>query len=335
MTVRNIENDGFVINGEIETVIEGTSLESMAKSAGLAIIEITTYLSRIKPDVLLVVGDRYDMLPAVITASYLNIPIAHIQGGEKTGSIDEAIRHAVTKFAHLHFPATEKGKDFIIQMNEKTNRVYVTGCPSIDLILKIKKINKRKLITMPPLPSTTGGKSPAADKDYLLLIQHPVTTEAEDSYRQMTETLKAVHQLNIQTILIFPNLDAGSDNMITAIRRFLNAHHTSSIFCYKHIPIDIYINLLRNASCIIGNSSSGIRESCYFGTPCVNVGTRQKDREQGRNVINIGHSHEKIYEAIIKQLKLKRYPIEHIYGEGKAGEKIADIIYTNNIEIQK
>ena len=230
MTVDEIENDEFIINGKIQTVIEGTSLEAMAKSAGLSIIELTTYFSRLKPDVLLVVGDRYDMLPAVITASYLNIPIAHIQGGEKTGSVDEAIRHAVTKFSHLHFPATEKGKEFIIQMNEKANRVYVTGCPSIDLILRIDKIDNNKLFRMSPMPSTTGRKSLDADKEFLLLIQHPVTTESEDSYNQMVETLKAVHQLNIQTILIYPNLDAGSDNMITAIRRFLNTHNSNSIF---------------------------------------------------------------------------------------------------------
>jgi UDP-hydrolysing UDP-N-acetyl-D-glucosamine 2-epimerase len=335
MTVTDIENDEFAINEKIQNVVEGSTPEAMAKSAGLAIIELTTCFSRIQPDILLVVGDRYDMLPAVVAASYLNIPIAHIQGGEKTGSIDESIRHVVTKFAHLHFPATERSKDLIIQMDEKPHRVFVTGCPSIDTILQIAPVDRKALFETPPIPSKLGTKSPSWDQDYILLIQHPNTTEYDQCYDQMLATLTAIHKIGLQTLLIYPNLDAGSDKMVAAIRRFMLKNECDYLFCFKHVPMDTFINLLRYASCIVGNSSSGIRESCYFGTPCLNIGTRQNNREHGSNVINTDHDSEEIYRAIKKQLEIKRYPVEHVYGDGNAGPLIADILYRTDIKIQK
>jgi len=335
MTVTDIEQDGFVISEKIQTVLEGSTPETMAKSTGIAIIELTTCLARINPDVLLVVGDRFDMLPAVVTASYLNIPVAHIQGGEKTGSIDESIRHVVTKFAHLHFPATERSKALIIQMGEKPSRVFVTGCPSIDCILQVAPVDKKTLFETPPIPSKLGVKSPSADEDYLLLIQHPNTTEYDQCYDQMLATLTAIHRIKMQTLLIYPNLDAGSDMMVAAIRRFMLKHDGEYLFCYKHIPMDIYLNLLRYAACIVGNSSSGIREACYFGIPCVNIGTRQNNREQGNNVVNTGHDPDEICRAIQRQLEIKRYPVEYVYGDGNAGPMIADILYRNDIKIQK
>jgi len=335
MTVNDIENDQFVINEKIHNVVEGSTPAAMAKSAGLAIIELTTCFSRIQPDVLLVVGDRYDMLPAVVAASYLNIPIAHIQGGEKTGSIDESIRHVVTKFAHLHFPATEQSKDLIIKMDEKPHRVFVTGCPSIDTILRITPTDRKVLFETPPIPSKLGARSPSADQDYILLIQHPNTTEYDQCYDQMIATLTAIHRIRLQTLLIYPNLDAGSDSMVAAIRRFMMKYECDYLFCFKHVPMETFINLLRYASCIVGNSSSGIRESCYFGIPCVNIGTRQKNREHGSNVINTGHDSEEIYQAIKKQLEIKRYPVEYVYGDGNAGTLIADILSQSDIKIQK
>jgi UDP-hydrolysing UDP-N-acetyl-D-glucosamine 2-epimerase len=335
MTVADIERDGFVINEKIQNVVEGSTPEAMAKSTGLAIIELTTCFSRLQPDVLLVVGDRYDMLPAVVAASYLNIPIAHIQGGEKTGSIDESIRHVVTKFAHLHFPATERSKDLIIKMDEKPNRVFVTGCPSIDTILKIAPMDRQTLFENPPIPSKLGVKSPSAYQDYILLIQHPNTTEYDECYDQMLATLAAIHKIRLQTLLIYPNLDAGSDRMVAAIRRFMLKNECDYLFCFKHVPMNTFINLLRHASCIVGNSSSGIRESCYFGIPCVNIGTRQNNREHGSNVINTSHDSEEIYQAIKKQLTIKKYPVEHVYGDGHASTLIADILYRSDIKVQK
>lgn len=335
MTVTDIEDDGFEITEKIQAVIEGTTLEAMAKSAGLAIIELTTCFSNIKPDILLVVGDRYDMLPAVISSSYLNIPIAHVQGGEKTGSIDESIRHVVTKFSHLHFPATENGRDFIIQMGENPDNVIVTGCPAIDVILDVKEVDKQALFEMPPIPAKIGQNSPVASEDYFLFIQHPITTETADSGEQIVETLKALEKYNMQTLLIYPNLDAGSDRMITSLRRYIISSDAQNLFCYKHFSIEMFVNLLRNATCIIGNSSAGIRESCYFGTPCVNIGTRQKNREHGHNVMTVPNTRKDIENAIDEQLKKGKYEPEHIYGNGNSGVKIAEALFNIDVKAQK
>ena len=335
MTVTDIENDEFVINEKIQNVVEGSTPEAMAKSAGLAIIELTTCFSRIQPDILLVVGDRYDMLPAVVAASYLNIPIAHIQGGEKTGSIDESIRHVVTKFAHLHFPATEKSKDLIIQMDEKPHRVFVTGCPSIDTILQIAPVDRKALFETPPIPSKLGTKSPSWDQDYILLIQHPNTTEYDQCYDQMLATLTAIHKIGLQTLLIYPNLDAGSDRMVAAIRRFMLKHecdYLSVLNIFPWTPSLIFCVMLRVLWAI---PAVELENPAISALLAVNIGTRQNNREQGSNVINTGHDSEEIYRAIKKQLEIKRYPVEHVYGDGNAGPLIADILYRTDIKIQK
>ncbi|MGE4505771.1 MAG: UDP-N-acetylglucosamine 2-epimerase [Desulfovibrionaceae bacterium] len=335
-TLRDIERDGFTIAEKVATVLEGTSPETMAKSAGLSIIELTTCFKRLAPDVLLVIGDRYDMFPAVLTASYLNIPIAHIQGGEKTGTIDESIRHAATKFSHLHFPATEQGREFIIRMGEDPERVFMTGCPSIDVLLRVPVLDRETLFTMPPLPATIRSDAPVADQPYILCIQHPVTTEYGDSYQQMYATLEALHRLKTQVLLVYPNLDAGSDDMIAAIRHFeLRNKDSAWLHCYKHIPMDVFVNLMRHASCMVGNSSAGIRESCYFGLPTVNVGTRQNNRTRGENVVNVGHEAEAIERAVRTQIEHGPYTVEHVYGSGSAGTKIADLLSRVDVKVQK
>jgi UDP-hydrolysing UDP-N-acetyl-D-glucosamine 2-epimerase len=333
-TVTEIERDGFAIEERIYTVIEGENLETMAKTAGLTVIELTTVFSNLKPDVLLVVGDRHDLLPAVLTASYLNIPIAHIQGGERTGSIDEAIRHVVTKFAHIHFPATQGARDLIVQMGEPSESVFVTGCPAIDLLLRepnrpIDEIFSNPFIRMP------GTGFPNPEQDFLLLIQHPVTTEYDAAYAQMTETLLAIDDLGMQTILIYPNLDAGSSAMVAAIRHHQTKLEAPNLGCYKHIPKELFFQLLRLARCVVGNSSAGIRESCYFGTPVVNIGTRQNNRENGSNVITVPHDREAIREGIRRQCAHGPYPVEKVYGSGNAGSRIAEILVSANLKAQK
>jgi len=336
MTITEIERDGFPIVDRVYTVIEGSSLESMSKSAGLAIIELTKSFTQIKPDMLVVIGDRYDMLPAVITAAYLNIRVAHIQGGEKSGTIDESIRHAVSKLSHLHFPATPDGKELLIQMGEEPSRVFVTGCPSIDILLNVPEIDKKTLFSMSPIPSKRGRFAPDHTKDYIMCVQHPVTTEYADSYDQMTQTLEALRQAQLQTILIYPNLDAGSNQMVKALQHFSLKYKTDDwLFCYKHIPTDIFINLMRYAVCLVGNSSSGIRESCYLGLPTLNIGTRQKNRVRGKNVIDIEHSADKILQTIRSQIYTGRYPVEHLYGDGCAGSRIADLLASVVVEVQK
>jgi UDP-hydrolysing UDP-N-acetyl-D-glucosamine 2-epimerase len=333
-SINDIEKDGFKVHEKIYTVIEGENPITMSKSTGLSIIEMTTYLNNLRPDFLLIVGDRYDLIPAVIAASYMNIPIAHIQGGEMTGSIDEVIRHAVTKFAHLHFPSTERSREIIIRMGEDPKRVFRVGCPSIDLLLRINPGTQRELFNTPSIvPKVRRKLKP--DQPFLLVIQHPVTTEYEQSYHQIEETLFALHEIKIQTIMIYPNLDAGSDLIVTAIRRFCARNEPEYLFLYKHFEFETFARLLYHTSCIVGNSSAGIRESCYWGTPSVNIGTRQNNRERGKNVIQVGYNRHEIKEAILHQLRTGRYPRENIYGDGKAGERIVDILSSYKVKIQK
>lgn len=334
MTVRDIEEDGFMIDERIYTVIDGGTLETMTKSTGLAIIELSTYFSRIKPDLLLVIGDRYDLLPAVVCAALQNIPIAHIQGGERTGTIDESIRHVVTKFSHLHFPATEGSRDFIIQLGEKPENVIVSGCPAIDLLLESEVMSRATLFEK-LAERTKMGSLPDPHSDYLLLVQHPVTTEHSEAYDQMMETLMAIHRLKKQTIMMAPNIDTGSDPMSAAIRKVKNDFDSSYLYSYRHMPIDIFFNLMRHASCMIGNSSAGIRESGYFGTPVLNIGSRQKNREYGKNVMNVGCNRIEIEKGIRAQLEHGPYPVEQIYGTGRAGEMIAEKLHSMSVKSQK
>ncbi len=333
-TVCDIEADGFSVDERIFTVIEGGTLETMSKSIGLAIIELSTYFARAKPDMLLVIGDRYDLLPAVISAAMQNIPIGHIQGGERTGTIDESIRHVVTKFSHVHFPANKSSRDFILQMGEKPDHVFDVGCPAIDLLLSSPQMTRDELFATEEVRAKIG-KSPIPANDYLLLIQHPVTTENHDSFDQMMATLEAVHALNMQTILISPNIDPGSDPMVAAIRAFQYKYENHQLFTYRHMPLDLFFNLLNHAACMVGNSSAGIRESSYFGTPCVNIGSRQKNRDYGSNVMNVGHDKKSIEQAIAKQIAHGKYDIEYIYGKGDAGQKIANIIASMTVSTQK
>lgn len=335
LTKCNIQKDGFPIHEEIYTVVEGENPVAMGKSAGLSIVELTTCFTNLKPDYLVIVGDRYDVLPAVITASYLNIPVAHIQGGEITGSIDEVIRHVVTKFSHLHFPATKKAKEVIISMGEHPDRVFTVGCPSIDLLLETKNISKKELFLDEDFKENDRKKLNPS-KPFLLVIQHPVTTEYEKSYSQIIETLKALYQLKIQTVMLYPNLDAGSDYIVQGITRF-NSKYSMDKFLVlrKHFSMDQFFNLLKHADCIVGNSSAGIRESCYFGTPAVNIGTRQNFRERGSNVVQVDYNSGQIIQAINKQLKHGKYSPEYVYGNGKSGGKIADVLAKVEVPIQK
>ena len=335
LTKRDIEADGFPIYEEIYTVVEGENPVAMGKSAGLAIVELTTCLNNIKPDYLVVVGDRYDVLPAVIAASYVNIPVAHIQGGEITGSIDEVVRHAVTKFAHIHFPATEKAKEVILRMGEHPDRVFTVGCPSIDLLLSAEALSKKELFCDKGFREKDQMKLDP-EKPFLLVVQHPVTTEYEQSCFQITETLKAVEELKMQAIMIYPNLDAGSDYIVQGITRFVSSHDVDDfLILRKHFSMEQFFNLLRTADCVVGNSSAGIRESCYFGTPAVNIGTRQNFRQRGLNVIQVDYNADQIVRAVRDQLTHGKYSPEYIYGDGHSGQRIAGILAAEEVAIQK
>lgn len=328
-----IEKDGFPIDARVYMVIEGESPTTMAKSTGLAIIELATIFENLKPDIVLTVADRYETLATAVASSYMNIPLAHTQGGEVTGSIDESVRHAITKLAHIHFPATEMSRKRLLQMGEDPSSIFTVGCPSIDAICSLDlSLSQRFFETY-----SKKGVGSAIDftKPYLVVLQHPVTTEYGRSAAQIKETLEAIFELEMQTVWLWPNIDAGSDDISKAIRTFREQKKPDFIHFYINFPVEDYAVLINNCACIVGNSSSGIREGSFLGIPCVNIGSRQKDRERGNNVIDVDCNKELILSAIKKQLKKGRYDPNYLYGSGEASDKIANILASCDIQNQK
>lgn len=327
-TIEVIKKDGFRVNAMARTVAAGEDLISMAKSVGLCALEIPTLLNLYKPDMVLVSGDRFDILGVAVSTAFMNIPLVHIEGGEVTGAIDESVRHAITKFAHIHFPATAKSAERIIKMGERPDMVFNVGSPNADFILSEKNKPSQRIYRKFNLDK---------NKPFLIVAQHPVTTEYGHCREQIRQTLGAISELGIRTIMLYPNVDAGSKDMVVETRFFKLAKENEHVALEKHIIFEDYISLLAHTACIIGNSSSGIREACYFGTPAVNVGTRQKGRERGRNVIDVGYNKNEIKKAILKCIRHGKYPPEYIYGQGNANQKIVEILSTIKLEniIQK
>ena len=326
--------DGFVINEYLYTLVEGENPLTMAKSTGLGLIELSSVFHRIKPDFVMVVGDRFETMSTTLAAAYMNIPIAHTMGGEVSGTIDESIRHAITKFSHIHFAASESAKERIIKLGEKPKTVYKVGCPRIDLvadILKNKNLNLEKTI------SNLGvGETIDFEKKFLLVSQHPVTTEYGYGEDQINKTLLAIRNSKMQAIILWPNADAGSDSIAKGIRKAREKGLVENMQFFKNLPIETYVLLMKNCSCLIGNSSSGIREGAFIGTPVVNIGTRQSDRERGKNVIDVDHKSDEILKAIKLQVEHGPYDSEDIYGDGNSGNRIAKILSSmNNISVQK
>ncbi|MBU1179905.1 UDP-N-acetylglucosamine 2-epimerase (hydrolyzing) [Patescibacteria group bacterium] len=336
-TIKDVKEDGVRIDHQIYMELDGNNLCTMAKSISVAISDLSTYFDNQKIDAVIVMGDRYEALSVAVAASVMNIPIAHVQGGEITGTIDESIRHAITKLAHIHFPANEKSRERIIRMGERPERVFSVGCPGTDLLLNapqyaredvIMRINNKYVKDIESKIDTF--------KPFILCIQHPVTTEFGKNFDQIQETISALKKINnFQLIVLWPNIDAGAGDMALAIRRFQH-DCKNNVFFMKHASHDIFVNLLRHAKCLIGNSSSGIREACYFGTPTVNIGTRQQYRDRGKNVMNVPYDRDAIYQAIEHQVGREKYEPEFLYGNGSAGEKIANILAEIDLsQIQK
>lgn len=329
--VKIIEKDGFKPNAYVYIVIEGENPTTMAKSTGLAIVELATIFENLKPDIVLTVADRYETIATAISASYMNIPVAHTQGGEISGSIDESVRHAVTKLSHIHFVTTKLSRERITKMGENPKNVFLVGCPSLDILLTANLSKKNRAFNQ------YSGVGPPLDfsKPYIIVVQHPVTTEYSKGRWQIEQTLQAIYELGIQTIWLWPNVDAGSDEISKGIRPFREKYHPSNIEFFKNFPPEDYACLINNCECLVGNSSSGIREASFLGVPSVNIGIRQRGRERGPNVIDVDHNKEKIKKAILKQIKHGKYPKIKLFGDGKSGKKIADILSKCEIEIQK
>jgi UDP-hydrolysing UDP-N-acetyl-D-glucosamine 2-epimerase len=327
-----IEKDGFNINFYLQVLIEGSTPETMTKTSGLAIIELATILKRIRPDLAIVIGDRYENMSFAITSAFMNIPLAHTMGGEISGTIDESIRHAITKLSHVHLTSSKDAYRRVIRMGEDSKNVFLVGCPRIDLVKEVLSKKNKNLVNI--FKEGVGDKVDIS-KPFLLMSQHPVTTEYGKANFQILETLKAIKRTNLPTIVLWPNPDAGSEDVARGIRRWREMGLANNMHFFKNIKTEDYIHLLSKTSCLVGNSSSGIREGSFIGVPVVNIGTRQNKRLRGKNVLDAPYESNKIYKAILKQINAKKYPRETIYGSGNASKKILKILINKKINIQK
>jgi UDP-hydrolysing UDP-N-acetyl-D-glucosamine 2-epimerase len=327
-----IEKDGFPVTERVYMLLEGENLVTSAKSTGLAIVELATVLDNLKPDVVVTIADRYETLATAVAASYMNLPVAHVQGGEVSGSIDEKVRHAVTKLSNMHLVANQQAADRVVRMGEDPANVFVTGCPSID----IAATDGRRELDFDPFERYGGVGPQFSYKDgYLVVMQHPVTTEFDLSRQHVTETIEAVRQLNLPTFWFWPNPDAGSDGTSKGIRAYREIAPDLPIHFFKNMTAEDFLTLINNSRCLVGNSSVGIRESAYLGIPTVNIGNRQRGRTRGRNVIDVDYDRTQIARALERHLRNGRYASDPVYGDGKAGERIATLLAEAPLSIEK
>ncbi len=331
--VNLIEEDGFIVDATFHMIIEGENPATMAKSAGLGLLELSTLFQNLKPDMVLAVGDRFEIMAVAVTAAYMNIPLCHTMGGEVTGTIDESIRHAITKLAHLHFPANKQSAERIIKMGERPENVYALGCPRIDEVVDC--LNDGSLGQNIFEEYKGVGEIFNLNEPFLLVSQHPVTTEYGQGRIQIRETLYALDELKMHTIMLWPNVDAGSEDIAKEIRTFREYKKPEYLHLFKNLPIRVYVKLMNTCKCLLGNSSSAIREGAFIGVPAVNIGSRQNGREKGQNIIDVTPDRKEIVKAVKKQIENGKYVSDCMYGEGNTGKKIAEILSQANVSVQK
>jgi UDP-hydrolysing UDP-N-acetyl-D-glucosamine 2-epimerase len=329
-----IEADGFQANAKVTMIVEGETPGTMAKSTGLGLLELPTLLELLKPDVVISVGDRFETMATAIAAAYMNIPVAHTMGGEISGTIDESVRHAVTKLSHVHFPANRQAADRIIRMGEDPSTVHAVGCPRIDLVAEIVD-QDGALGSTEWLEREGAGAHIELNEPFLLVTQHPVTTEYGQGESQINETLAALQELRMPTIMLWPNADAGSEDTARGMRKFREKHRPDYIRFYKNFPIETWVRLMLASACVVGNSSAPIREGAYIGVPAVNIGTRQRGRDRGGNVVDVGYDRREIVAAVRAQVVHGRYASDHLYGDGRAGGRIAALLADAPLSVQK
>jgi UDP-hydrolysing UDP-N-acetyl-D-glucosamine 2-epimerase len=323
--------DGFVPNATIRFIIEGETPATMAKSTGLGMLELPTVFELLQPDVVVTVADRFETIATAVAAAYMNIPVAHTQGGEVSGSIDESVRHAVTKLSHVHFPATELSAQRVIAMGEDPAWVFNVGCPSIDLVARTEPGIRRDVLEQ------FGGVGARVDPEqpFVLVMQHPVTTEYGQGMDQINETLDAVAELGLQALVFWPNVDAGSEDVAKGIRVFRELGRANGFHFFRNLPPEVFVKLMAHCACMVGNSSAALREGSFLGTPAVTIGTRQQGRERAANVVEVEHDRGEIGDAIRDQVAHGPYERSHLFGDGTAGAKIADVLAVVRPTVQK
>jgi UDP-hydrolysing UDP-N-acetyl-D-glucosamine 2-epimerase len=317
-TSQELVRDGFEIAGQIYVEVEGSVPSTMAKSLGLGVIEFASELQRLRPDLLLAIGDRYEMLAAVLAAACMNVTIAHIQGGEVSGSIDESIRHAITKFAHYHFPSTRRAADYLVQMGEPPDHVFAVGCPSSDIAF-----GTRPEVDAEAVNATGAGAWIDPARPYALVVFHPVTTGFGAEVAEVHELLAAVEESRLPVLWLWPNIDAGADHISKALRVYRENHHPDWLRVAKNYNPEVYAAILSRAAVAVGNSSSFVRDSGFYGTPVVLVGARQEGREFSDNVVPVEPKRDAILAAVRSQLEHGRFAPSTLYGDGQVAPRIA------------
>lgn len=322
---KSLLQDGFPVNGYVSFFLDGGNSETMAKSTGLGIIKLADKLKQLKPDIVFVNADRFEMMAVAIAASYLNIPIAHNEGGDLSGTLDESVRHAITKLAHIHFTSTESSRKRVIQMGENPEKVFAVGSPAIDAVAEVDF--KKNPEVFPDLDIS---------RPYLMVLAHPIATNSKEENIKMAENLvSAIKELPMPKIILGSNIDAGSDVLGGVIKNWLDDEKPKDVFFAKHLHPDDFYKYLKNTACAVGNSSSFIREGAFLGTPVVLTGSRQNSRERGDNVVETKMDSNEIVTAVKRQLEIGRYPKNTMFGDGNAGNKIADILANVNPVPQK
>jgi UDP-hydrolysing UDP-N-acetyl-D-glucosamine 2-epimerase len=317
--VNVVRRDGFPVDGEIYLELEGSTPVTMAKSVGFGVVEFASEFQRLKPDVVLLIGDRYEALAAAIAAAYMNICIAHLQGGEVSGSIDESARHAISKFAQFHFPSTRRSAEYLMRMGEDPATILGVGCPSSDIVRALDR-------TVPGDAINELGSGASIDLGgrYLLVLFHPITTQFGEARAQVEQLLEALDSLRMPTILLWPNIDAGADHISKAIRIFRDRVRPEWLRLLTNVGPELYLKLLANAACAVGNSSSFVRDGSLLGTPVVLVGQRQRGRETDEHVTLVDAEAAHIASTVRTQLAHGSYAPSTLYGDGHVSERIAE-----------
>lgn len=322
-TIGLIEKDGFDIAERVDNLVDNDKRIGRIISLGNQIVPFANTFERIKPDIIMVVGDREEAISVSLTAAYLDIPVAHIAGGDiaKDGNIDNSVRYATSKFSHIHFTILEQHRETLLKLGEDDWRIFVVGNPALDRFMKTPVLSKEEI-------SKNIGFDISNEK-YLVLIQHPIITDVENEGKNIRETLDAIVALGYKCLINYPNSDAGNFAIIQACEEYVAKY--PQLFLFKNLDRVNYINILRNASCLLGNSSSGIIESPSLGLPVVNIGPRQKGRTQAGNVIFVNNDKEQIIKATTKSLTNQEYilsvkKIKNPYGDGTSAEKIVEVL---------
>ncbi len=318
--VIDVVRKDYPVAAEVWITYEGANLITSAKETGALLTELGATLWRLRSDVVVVCADRHEVLAAAQAGAYLHVPVLHLQGGERSGSIDDRVRDAITQLADYHCVATKRAALRVYGLTGDMDRVIVTGCPSIDLAKEARG-------SQPVTEQELGGAGASLDPQYpfLLILQHPVTSEAEAG-EQMRVTLEAASQIHLPRLVLWPGEDSGHDAMAKVIRSWIIAHPDQTWHTLRNLPPQRFLRLMTQAACVLGNSSAGIREASFLGVPVVNIGTRQHGRERGPNVRDVPHDVDAIVSATKEQIRHGRYPTSALYGRGDAGERIAAVL---------